>query len=337
MIPGDRGDLALAAALVFVLVCGGCASDGESVGPPDRPDAATPLVVYTVNYPLQYFAQRIGGDRVSVVSPAPANVDPALWSPNPETVSDYQRADLILLSGAGYAKWVERASLARSRLVDTSKAFRSRYIPLEDVVTHGHGPEGEHSHEGYAFTTWLDPGLAVEHARAILDAFVEARPQEESAFLEGFASLEADLVDLDRQLDEWSRTVGDTPLIFSHPVYQYLTRRYGLNGVSLHWEPDVAPDESQWRRLEELIHDRGGRWMIWEDRPLDATVERLRSSGIASVIFATCANTPHDGDYLEAMQRGRTALKRIAPTPAASAKLSELSKSMTLTPAGPLP
>ena len=81
--------------------------------------------------------------------------------------------------------------------------------------------------------------------------------------------------------------------------------------MSLHWEPDVAPDESQWRRLEELIHDRGGRWMIWEDRPLDATVEQLRSSGIESVVLATCANTPHDGDYLEAMQEGITALKRI--------------------------
>jgi zinc transport system substrate-binding protein len=162
-------------------------------------------------------------------------------------------------------------------------------------------------------TTWLDPGLAVEHARAILEAFAEVRPQDEAAFREAFASLEADLVDLDRQLDEWSRVVGDTPLIFSHPVYQYLTRRYELNAVSLHWEPDVAPVESQWRRMEELIQDRGGRWMIWEGRPLDVTVERLRSSGIESVVLATCANTPHDGDYLEAMQRGITALKRIGP------------------------
>ena len=166
-------------------------------------------------------------------------------------------------------------------------------------------------HEGYAFTTWLDPGLAREHARAILDAFVEARPQDEPAFREGYASLEADLVELDRQLDEWALVVADTPVIFSHPVYQYLTRRFGLNAVSLHWEPNVMPDESQWQRLEGLIHDHGGRWMIWEDRPLEATVERLRSSGSESVVLATCANTPHDGDYLEAMQEGITALKRI--------------------------
>jgi hypothetical protein len=83
--------------------------------------------------------------------------------------------------------------------------------------------------------------------------------------------------------------------------------------VSLHWEPNVIPDESQWRRLEELIHDRAGRWMIWEDRPLEATVERLRSAGIESVVLTPCANTPQDGDYLAAMRRGIAELKRIVP------------------------
>ena len=59
--------------------------------------------------------------------------------------------------------------------------------------------------------------------------------------------------------------------------------------------------------------NRVWRWMIWEDRPLDSTAERLRSLGIESVVLAPCANRPQDGDYMEAMQRGITALKRIGP------------------------
>ena len=313
MTTADRADVFRASALAIVLALAGCGPDDGSRGAPGGPDSAPILSVYTVNYPLQYFAQRIGGDRVSVVFPAPVDVDPAFWRPIPETIVAYQQADLILLHGAGYARWTGSASLPAARTVDTSVGIRDRLIPIEDAVTHGHGPAGEHSHQGYAFTTWLDPGLAIEHARAILDAFVEARPQDEPAFRAGFASLEADLVELDRQLDEWAQAVADTPVLFSHPVYQYVTRRYGLNAVSLHWEPNEMPDESQWRRLEGLIHDRGGRWMIWEDRPLEATVERLRSSGSESVVLATCANTPHEGDYLAAMQRGITELRRIGP------------------------
>ena len=83
--------------------------------------------------------------------------------------------------------------------------------------------------------------------------------------------------------------------------------------MSLHWEPNVTPDESQWRRLEGLIQDRTGKWMIWEDRPLEATVAQLRSLGVESVVLTTCANTPDDGDYLSATLRSITALKRIGP------------------------
>jgi len=315
MTTADRSGVLIASALALVLAFAGCAPDSGPGKPPGQPDAVSPLSVYTVNYPLQYFAQRIGGDRVNVVFPAPADIDPAFWRPVPDTIVAYQQADLILLHGAEYAKWIKSASLPAARTVDTSVGIRDRLIPIEDAVTHGHGPAGEHSHQGYAFTTWLDPGLAVEHARAILDAFVEARPQDEPAFRAGFASLEADLVELDRQLDEWARGVADTPVIFSHPVYRYFTRRYGLNAVSLHWEPNEMPDESQWKRLEGLIHDSGGRWMIWEDRPLEATVERLRSSGSESVVLATCANTPNEGDYMAAMRQGLTALKRIRKHP----------------------
>ena len=39
--------------------------------------ANQPLNIYTVNYPLAYFAERIAGDQAKVVFPAPPGVDPA--------------------------------------------------------------------------------------------------------------------------------------------------------------------------------------------------------------------------------------------------------------------
>ena len=96
---------------------------GTSVGV-----AAERLVVYAVNYPLQYFAQRIAVDHVEVVLPVPPDVDPAFWQPDAAAIGDLQRADVILLNGAGYAKWVSRVSLPLRKLVDTSAGFSDRYI-----------------------------------------------------------------------------------------------------------------------------------------------------------------------------------------------------------------
>ncbi len=54
--------------------------------------AAEPLTVFVVNYPLQYFTERIGGEHVNVVFPAPTDVDPAYWMPDRPTIANFQRA-----------------------------------------------------------------------------------------------------------------------------------------------------------------------------------------------------------------------------------------------------
>ena len=104
--------------------------------------ASEPLRVYVVNYPLKYFAERIGGDNIQVVFPAPQDVDPAYWTPDLATIGAYQQADLILLNGAGYAGWIDKVSLPRAKLVNTSKKFQDRIITIKGAVTHSHGPGG---------------------------------------------------------------------------------------------------------------------------------------------------------------------------------------------------
>ena len=135
--------------LAFLPTACGSTEDGEE----GAAASSGPLLVYAVNHPLACMAERIGGEAVQVEFPAPADEDPAYWSPAPEVVLRYQEADLILCNGAGYAGWLERASLPASRTVDTSAAVAERLIGLEEAVTHAHGPEGEHSHTGTAFTT----------------------------------------------------------------------------------------------------------------------------------------------------------------------------------------
>ena len=139
-------------------------------------DTPAGLTVYVVNYPLQYFAERIAGKHATVVLPVPEDEDPAFWMPDPATITAYQQADLILLNGASYAKWVNKVSLPRSRMVNTSAGFSDRYIRLADAVTHSHGPEGAHAHHGTAFTTWLDFELAAQQAKTIAEALGRQRP-----------------------------------------------------------------------------------------------------------------------------------------------------------------
>jgi len=304
-----RFQIALAVTLVIgFAACGGGTANDQ---PAEKPESIDKLVIYTVNYPLAYFAERIGGDLVEVHFPAPGDGDPAFWSPDADTIAAYQAADLILLNGAGYAKWVDRASLPSSRVVNTSGGFTDNLVPIEGTVTHSHGPEGEHEHGDLAFTTWLDPELAIHQAQAIEAAISVIRPENEPEIQKRMEKLKSELIDIDSRLAAAAENLGDEPLLFSHPVYQYLIKRYGLNGVEVHWEPDQVPDGYAWEHLEEVLGTHAAKWMVWEGEPLESTVEGLAKRDISSVVFNPCGNRPSEGDYLSVMAGNAVALEGL--------------------------
>ena len=261
------------------------------------------LTVYTVNYPLAYFAERIGGEHVAVNFPAPPDLNPALWSPDQATIHQYQQADLIILNGAGYAKWTQKVSLPMLRTVDTSRSLRAQLIEEKGSATHSHGPEGEHSHGGTVSTTWLDFSQAAIQARAIYRAMVRRVPKQAAEFRANHKELLRDLELLDTQMLEIGNKLHGQPLFGSHPIYQYLARRYNLNMKMVLWEPDIDPGEPAWFEFQRSTKKHQAEWMIWEDEPLQASIDRLAKMGIGSLVFSPCFNRPEKEDFLAVMKQ----------------------------------
>jgi len=271
--------------------------------------AAEKLTVYVVNYPLQFFAERIGGEHVNVVFPAPADVDPAYWMPDTPTIAAYQQADLILLNGAGYARWVNKATLPRFRMVITSAGFKEQYLETAEIPTHSHGSEGEHAHESLAFTTWIDFSYAAKQAKAIAEALSRKRTDLRQIFQKNYAALEKDLIALDKTIKEVVSNNRARPLVVSHPVYDYFAHGYGLNIRSVHWEPDEILTNEQMMELNSILKEHPAKWMIWEGEPVQASVDKLKTLGIDSLVFDPCGNVPQRGDFLTIMRQNVENLK----------------------------
>lgn len=261
------------------------------------------FTVYTVNYPLTYFAERIGGQYINSVFPAPADVDPAFWIPDVATVKQYQQADLIILNGAGYEKWTQKVSLPLMRSVDTSRAFKSDLLHIESVTTHSHGPGGDHSHGGTAFTTWLDFSQASQQAESIQQALSRKLPAHKEYFAKNYGVLKEELHDLDKRMLALSEKKPALPLVGSHPIYQYLARRYKVNLKMVMWEPDADPGDKEWGYFKKLVQDFPAEWMIWEGEPLPESILRLQEMNIQSQVFSPCFSRPEQGDFLSVMQQ----------------------------------
>ncbi len=296
--------------LVVALMLSSCA-ERES-----RPaeTAVDKPVVYVVNYPLLYLTERIAGDEVEVHFPAPPDDDPAYWQPDAEQIAAYQSADLIVLNGASYEKWVAMASLPSSKMVDTSASFSDALIHIEEATTHSHGPTAAHTHTGIAFTTWLDFQQAIAQAQAIHDRLARLRPEKAEQLSANFSVLKNDLNELDAQMMTLAEKIGDEPLVVSHHVYQYWIRRYGLNVKAVMWEPEVVPDDEAMHDLKMLLADHPARLMIWNGAPDARSVRLLEAIGVQSVVFNPCGNVPDQGDFLSVMRQNIGHLDHVVET-----------------------
>lgn len=269
--------------------------------------------VLVANYPLQYFAQRIGADAVEVRFLAPKDEDPAFWQPDEAAITAFQNADLVLMNGATYSKWADKVTLPEAKVVDTSAAFADSLIQVTDSMTHSHGPGGEHSHSGIAFTTWLDFKQASLQARAVRDALVKLVPAAKESLEKNAEALIEELEALDDRMSTLSRRLASHPLLASHPVYHYLARRYGLNIRPLLWEPETVPDDKAMADLNNALVGHRARWMVWEGEPAQESVQKLDAIGIKSIVFDPAGNVPDSGDFMSVMQANVKALETAFP------------------------
>lgn len=263
--------------------------------------------VVAVNQALQDMAARLLDGDAEVVFPVPSDVDPSFWRPSIADISAIQSADLILLNGAGFASWIDRVSLPRSRLVNTSAGIEDQFI-LTESITHSHGEGGEHSHEGLASYTWLDPMLAIAQAEAIASAVRTRDLAPEAEVEERLADLRLELTALDTLAQDALGGAKGVAMIATHPRYQYFARRYGLSIASLEWDAGAMPTKDQLAALESLAATSDARVLIWEARPPAEAIEAADALGLKSVIFDPFAGGRTNETLAEAFTKGVSSL-----------------------------
>jgi zinc transport system substrate-binding protein len=250
------------------------------------------ITVYVTSCPLYVFTKRIGDGFVEVINPLPEGADPSVWMPEREVIEQYQqKADLIIINGASYEKWIDKVALPEEKVVNTAMPFESEFIRIKGVVTHSHGKSGKHSHEGIDGHTWLDPVLARTQSEVIKDALVAFDRKHAGKYEENFRGLRARLDLLDAELRILSNRYRGQVFAASHPAYNYLARRYGWKVKSFEFSPEAVPDEYALEHFEDFVSRNRVKYIIWEEYPSE-NVENYFSKkfGIKSVEFSPAEN-----------------------------------------------
>jgi len=277
--------LVLALAVLVTVVILMTREDG--VPAPDSENRSP--VIYTTFYPTTYFAETIAMGKVEVVNACPDDEDAIFWMPDRKTLEAYQKADLIIINGAGFEKWVSRASLPQERLVDSAKALPEPLIRYEKATTHSHGPAGAHAHTGIDGHTWVDPVTALIQSEIIYAAMLTAFPEHRDSFWRGFTKLKEELEALHREFKAISDASSRPPLLASHPAYNYIARRYDWHIQNLDLGPESLLSEAQIDDIASTLQTFPAKVLIWESEPSEDVRQQVAAAlGLKSVVFSPC-------------------------------------------------
>lgn len=237
-----RRPAALAFAALLAAAGAGCATtDQSSAG-----DEAVRVVA--AFYPLQFAAERVGGDAVSVTGLAPPGVEAHDLELTPSQVAEVAEADLVIYLEEFQPPVDAAVAEHAGRALNVAEV-----VPLLAEDGHEHEDEGEHEdHEHGAADphVWLDPDRMATIAEEIAEQLGAVDADNAGQYADRAAQLGEELAGLDSEYADGLADCERREFVVSHSAFGYLAERYDLTQISL---AGLSPeDEPTPQRLADV-------------------------------------------------------------------------------------
>jgi zinc transport system substrate-binding protein len=275
-----RGGAALAALVLPLAACSdgatGAPADGTAV---DGADAGGATEVLASLYPLQYVAEQVGGEHVTVSSITPAGVDPHDLELSPAAVAQLDDATVVYLSGFQAALDDALEVTAPAHALDVSEAGG---VHTEDD---GHEEEADsaaaddHAGESHADGDphfWLDPNRLADVATAVADELAAVDPDNAEDYAANAERLGAELSSLDEELAAGLAQCETRTIVVAHEAYGYLAEAYDLEQVGISGlDPEAEPSPARLAEIGKVVQEKGVTTIFTEDLVNPAVAESL--------------------------------------------------------------
>lgn len=304
----------LTLSLLFILLLAACGNK-ENIEKSDQ------ISIYTTVYPLQYFAERIGGDAVNVQSIYPPGADEHSFDPTQKEMIKLADADLFFYIGLGLEGFVENAE-------KTMKNEHVKMIATADAITedmleedHDHEEDEDHDHEHdhgeFDPHVWISPVLSDALAFSVKEALIEAAPDKKEQFEENFEALRDDLIKLDRQFIDMASEAPTKTFYVSHAAFGYLADTYGLEQVAIAGlNSQSEPSQKQLATLVQEAKEQNIKYVLFEQNITSKLTDVIRKEIDAEALMLhnlsvlTTEDINNEEDYISLMEQNVETLKQ---------------------------
>ena len=261
------------------LALAACGEEGS------KSNADGKLTIYTTLYPLEYFAERIGGENVTAESVIPPGSDAHSFEPTTRTMTELAESDLFIYNGAGMEGFADAAkdTLKNEDVMILESAEGIHFDETkEEHEEHADDEEGhaDHDHGNVNPHIWIDPNLAIQQAENIKNALIEIDPDKKKTFESNFKTLKEELLALDKEFSKMADSAQKKEFLISHDAYSYWESRYGLKQLSVSGlSPSQEPTQKQLEDIIETAKSYNLKYMLFEQnatpKPAKAVQQEL--------------------------------------------------------------
>ena len=258
--------LAAACAAATALALSACSTTASSGGGASKDGTLTVMASF---YPLQYLAEKVGGEHVTVTSLTPAGAEPHDLELSPKMVDSLSNADAVVYL-AGFQSAVDEAveQHAPKTVIDVSPA--AELVEVDSSANHPAEEEG-HDHEAQSGETeahdhdmsadphfWLDPVRMASAATLVGDKLAEADPANAETYKANAKALNEELTALGDDLVMKTSNCQVTTFVTAHTAFGYLADRTGLTQVGISGlDPESSPSPARLAEIGQIAKDQG--------------------------------------------------------------------------------
>lgn len=267
-------------------------------------------------YPLQYLAEQIGGDHVSVTNLTEPGQEPHDLEISAKQTAQLQEADAVL-----YLKNLQPAvddAVAQSEVKTKIDAATLTTLEKHGNEVGGHAAEHDDTEGEETGATdphiWLDPVKYAEVAEGVGKAFEKEDPDNAGEYKSNTAALVKKLDALNTQYADGLKNTTSKVFITTHAAFGYLAERYGLTEEAINGlDPESEPSANRVKDLETMAKADGVTTVFYETLVSDDTAKTIaKDAGLKTDVLDPIegiTDKSKGDDYLQVMESNLKALE----------------------------
>lgn len=305
--------VAAALGLVTLSACsssGAAAKDGK-------------LHVTASFYPMEFLAQRIGGDHVKVTGLTKPGQEPHDLELKPRQIAKLGKTDAIVYLKGLQPAVDEAVKQSGVKHIADAASLTGLEEHGTEVDGHHHTTGDNHSHSEHEAGAdphiWLDPVKYAEAAKGVGKTLAEADPGHRADYQKNTDALVKQLDELNKKYQAGLKNRASDTFITTHAAFGYLAERYGLTEEAISGvDPESEPSAARIKDLHKLAKDHHVGTVFFETIASPAAAKTLagdlglRTDVLDPLEGITDKSRGHD--YFGVMESNLTALQKALGT-----------------------